>query len=98
MSRPRSTCAIRIAPEVHAMRGAGVLLDILNGFRVEHIFCSPGSEWPPVWEELAQRQAKGEQTPEYWNVRHEEAAVAMATGYAKATGRLPAVFIHTTAG
>jgi acetolactate synthase I/II/III large subunit len=80
------------------MTGAGVLLDILNGFGVEHIFCSPGSEWPPVWEELAQRQAKGEQTPEYWNVRHEEAAVAMASGYAKATGRLPAVLIHTTAG
>src|SRR5208337_5295108 len=31
-------------------------------------------------------------------VRHEETAVAMASGYAKATGRLPAVLIHTTVG
>jgi acetolactate synthase-1/2/3 large subunit len=80
------------------MTGAGIFLDILNGFGVEHIFCSPGSEWPPLWEELARRQSEGERAPTYWNVRHEEAAVSMASGYAKATGRLPAVLIHTTAG
>jgi thiamine pyrophosphate-dependent acetolactate synthase large subunit-like protein len=27
------------------MTGAGVLLTILNGYGVDHIFCSPGSEW-----------------------------------------------------
>jgi acetolactate synthase I/II/III large subunit len=70
----------------------------LNGYGVDHIFCSPGSEWPPVWEELARRRAQQERTPIYWNVRHEETAVAMASGYAKATGRLPAVLIHTTVG
>ncbi len=80
------------------MTGAGVLLEILNGHGVDHIFCSPGSEWPPVWEELARRRARQERTPIYLNVRHEETAVAMASGYAKATGRLPAVLIHTTVG
>src|SRR5271166_5281543 len=80
------------------MTGASVLLTILNGYGVDHIFCSPGSEWPPVWEELARRRAQQERTPIYFNVRHEETAVAMASGYAKATGRLPAVLIHTTVG
>ena len=80
------------------MNGAAVLVDILNGYQIEKIFCSPGSEWPPVWEELARREAAGEQCPEYFNVRHEEAAVAMASGYAKATGRMAAVLIHTSPG
>jgi len=78
--------------------GANALVEILNGYGVEHVFCSPGSEWPPFWEELARRAAKGERTPGYLNIRHEETAVAMASGYAKATGRLPAVLIHTTVG
>ena len=80
------------------MNGAGALLEILNGHGVDHIFCSPGSEWPPLWEELARRKAHGELAPEYLNVRHEEVAVAMANGYAKATGKLSAVLVHTTVG
>jgi acetolactate synthase I/II/III large subunit len=80
------------------MNGAGALLDVLNGYGVEHIFCSPGSEWPPLWEELARRRAQGEKAPAYFNLRHEEVAVAMASGYAKATGRLSAVLVHTAVG
>jgi thiamine pyrophosphate-dependent acetolactate synthase large subunit-like protein len=80
------------------MNGAAVLVDVLNGHGVDRIFCSPGSEWPPVWEELARRRATNEPVPEYLNVRHEETAIAMASGYAKATGRLPAVLIHTAPG
>jgi thiamine pyrophosphate-dependent acetolactate synthase large subunit-like protein len=80
------------------MNGAAVFIDILNGHGIDTIFCSPGSEWPPVWEELARRKAAGEPYPEYFNVRHEEAAVAMASGYAKATGRMAAVLIHTAPG
>jgi acetolactate synthase-1/2/3 large subunit len=80
------------------MNGAAVFVDILNGHGIDRVFCSPGSEWPPVWEEFARRQATNEQSPEYLNVRHEETAIAMASGFAKATGRLPAVLIHTTPG
>ena len=36
--------------------------------------------------------------PQYLSTRHEEVAVGMASGYAKATGKLPAVMIHTTVG
>ena len=36
--------------------------------------------------------------PIYMSTRHEEIAVGMASGYAKSTGKLPAVGIHTTVG
>lgn len=78
--------------------GARALLDVLSAYGIEHLFCSPGSEWPPLWEELARRAAQGEPAPRYWNVRHEILAVAMGSGYAKITGRLPVVLLHTTVG
>ena len=80
------------------MNGAAALIDVFNGHGIDTLFCSPGSEWPPVWEDLARRRAGNEPAPRYFNVRHEETAVAMASGYAKATGKLPAVLLHTTPG
>ena len=34
----------------------------------------------------------------YLSARHEEIAVGMASGYAKSTGKLPAVMVHTSVG
>jgi thiamine pyrophosphate-dependent acetolactate synthase large subunit-like protein len=65
---------------------------------VEQIFASPGSEWAPVWEYLAKPYASPAEIPAYLSTRHEEVAVAMASGYAKASGKLAAVMIHTTVG
>jgi len=64
---------------------------------VEKIFASPGSDWAPLWEALAMPSAR-EEFPEYLSSRHEETALAMASGYAKSTGKLPAVVLHTTVG
>src|SRR5437879_13928018 len=64
---------------------------------VERIFASPGSDWAPLWEALAKPYQPGE-VPQYLSTRHEETAVGMATGYAKATGKLPALVLHTTVG
>jgi acetolactate synthase I/II/III large subunit len=77
--------------------GAEAVLKLLRRMGVERIFASPGSEWSPLYEALAKPQAPGE-IPEYVSTRHEETAVAMASGYAKITGKLPAVVIHTTVG
>ncbi|MGH8668413.1 MAG: thiamine pyrophosphate-binding protein, partial [Burkholderiales bacterium] len=79
------------------MLAAEALLRTLRGMGVERIFASPGSDWAPLWEALARPHAPGE-FPEYLSVRHEETAVAMASGWSKATGRLPAVVLHTTVG
>ena len=80
------------------MSGAEAMLDILRNYNIEYIFASPGSEWPPLWEQLAKQKAQGRPGPQYVNTRHENLAIGMAMGYAKATGRLPAVLLHTTVG
>ena len=79
------------------MTGAEALLRALRAMGVERIFASPGSDWAPLWEALARPHDDGD-FPEYISSRHEETAVGMATGYFKATGKLPAVVIHTTVG
>lgn len=82
--------------ETKELTGAQTLLRVLGGMGVDRIFASPGSEWSPVWEALAEPQS--ESIPFYLSARHEEIAVGMASGYAKATGKLPGVMIHTTVG
>src|SRR5438132_4436246 len=79
------------------MIGAEALLRTLRAMGVEHIFASPGSEWAPLWEALA-RPYEPREVPQYISSRHEETAVCMASGYMQATGKLPAVVLHTTVG
>ena len=78
--------------------GADLLLDLFQKYGIETIFCSPGSEWIPVWDCLEKRYEKGDESIKFVNCRHEELAVSMAWGYTKATGRLPAVLLHADVG
>src|ERR687896_2207988 len=82
--------------QTKGLTGAQSMLRVLARMGVEKIFASPGSEWSPVWEALAEPGVEG--MPQYLSTRHEEIAVGMASGYAKSTGKLPAVMIHTTVG
>ncbi len=84
--------------DTKGLTGAEALLRLLREMGVERIFASPGSEWSPVWEHIAKPYGSAEEIPVYLSSRHEEVAVAMASGYAKASGKLPAVMIHTTVG
>ena len=84
--------------ETKGLSGADTLLRVLSHMGVDRIFASPGSEWSPVWEAFAKAKAQSEGVPLYISSRHEEIAVGMASGYAKSTGKLPAVMIHTTVG
>src|SRR5262249_57107263 len=65
---------------------------------VEYVLSYPGTEWPPVWEAFAELREQGVERPQYINCRHEAAAVAMASGYTKITGKPQAVLLHATAG
>ena len=78
--------------------GGEILLNLLHDHDVEYIFCSPGTEWTAVWEGLAKRQSQGYNSLKYINCRHETLAVSMAMGYAKNTGKLPAVLLHASVG
>ena len=80
------------------MHGGKALVKIFARAGVDYIFSSPGTEWPPVWEALAEAQERGDNRLRYINCRHEALAVAMASGYTKVTGKPQAVLLHATAG
>src|SRR5580693_116248 len=78
--------------------GGEALLQACTDLGADYIFSSAGSEWAPVWEGLARREAAGEAAPRYLDLAHETIAVGMATGYAAVTGRVQAVLLHAGAG
>jgi acetolactate synthase-1/2/3 large subunit len=80
------------------MHGGQAMLKAIERSGIDYILSSPGSEWPPVWEALAEANARGAQNPKYINCRHEAVAVAMASGYTKVTNRPQVVMLHATAG
>src|SRR3954463_8396175 len=96
-TRATQSCCRSSTLSTERMSGSEALLRALRAMGVERIFASPGSDWAPLWEALARPWKAGE-VPEYISSRHEETAVGMASGYAKATGKLPAIVIQTTVG
>lgn len=78
--------------------GGELLVNLLKACGTEYIFCSPGTEWTPVWEALLKRQEQGDDSIKYINCRHEILAVSMAQGYAETSGKLPAVLLHASVG
>jgi acetolactate synthase I/II/III large subunit len=80
------------------LTGGELLLDLFQACGIEYIFCSPGTEWAPVWEGLAKRRGRGDNSLKYINCRDEALAVSMAQGYAEVSGSLPAVLLHAGVG
>jgi acetolactate synthase-1/2/3 large subunit len=78
--------------------GGDAVLQAAADLGADFIFSSAGSEWAPVWEALARRDAAGGSGPRYLDLTHETLAVAMATGYANVTGRGQMVLLHAAAG
>jgi acetolactate synthase-1/2/3 large subunit len=80
------------------MHGGKALVRIFERAAVDYIFSSPGTEWPPVWEALAEAKQRGDDRIGFINCRHEAVAVAIASGYTKIAGKPQAVLLHATAG
>ena len=78
--------------------GGEAVLEAIRNLGVDYIISSPGSEWAPVWEALVRQRTEELDGPAYIDCWHESLAVAMATGYTRATGRLQAVLLHTGVG
>ena len=76
------------------MHGGKALVKIFERAGIDYIFSSPGTEWPPVWEALAEAEERGDSRIGYLNCRHEALAVAMASGYTKIAGKPQAVLLH----
>jgi acetolactate synthase-1/2/3 large subunit len=76
------------------MRGARILLEALLNEGVDTIFGYPGGAVLHIYDELARMQHQ----MRHVLARHEQGAVHMAEGYAKATGRVGVVLVTSGPG
>src|SRR5580692_7095497 len=65
---------------------------------IEYIFANLGTDHVSLIEAMAQWDREGRKHPEVILCPHEVVAVHMAAGFALATGRAQAVFVHVDAG
>ena len=89
-SSPQNTDAPAAGPETN---GAQALLDTLADLGVDVVFGYPGGAVLPLYDAL-HRQSR----IRHVLVRHEQAAVHAAEGYARTTGRLGVVFVTSGPG
>ena len=78
--------------------GGEAIVEAFRKLGVEYILSSPGTEWAPVWEAMANQIHRRKNGPKLLDVWHETLAVNMAAGYTMATGRMQGVLLHAGAG
>ena len=78
--------------------GGEAIVDAFRKLGVEYILSSPGTEWAPVWEAMADQMHRRKEGPKLLDVWHETLAVDMAAGYTLVTGRMQGVLLHAGAG
>src|SRR5919201_5346037 len=72
------------------------MVDVIKTLDLEYMSTNPGSSFRSLHESLI--NYGGNKSPELLTCMHEEAAVAMAHGYAKATGKPMGVLMHGSVG
>ena len=88
--------AVAAGDRVIARPGSDFMVDVLKTLDLEYIATNPGSSFRSLHESLV--NYGGNSRPELLTCMHEEAAVAIAHGYAKAAGKPMAAIIHGTVG
>jgi thiamine pyrophosphate-dependent acetolactate synthase large subunit-like protein len=76
--------------------GSDFMIDVIRTLDLDYVAANPGSSFRSLHESLV--NYGGNKKPELITCLHEEAAVAMAHGYAKAAGKPMGVFVHGTVG
>jgi acetolactate synthase-1/2/3 large subunit len=77
---------------------ATAFLEALRDYGVRYIFANLGSDHPALIESLAEAKATGTPLPQLLTCPNEMVALSAAHGYAQATGRPQAVFVHVECG
>ena len=76
--------------------GSDYMVDVLKTLNLEYIASNPGSTFRGLHESII--NYGGNRQPEFLTCCHEESAIAIAHGYAKAAGRPMAALVHGTVG
>ena len=76
--------------------GSDFMIDVIRTLGLDYVSTNPGSSFRSLHESLV--NYGGNSKPELLTCLHEESAVAMAHGYAKAAGKPMGVFVHGTVG
>src|SRR5678816_4623824 len=76
--------------------GSDLVVDLLRAVGVEHVAINPGATFRGLHDSLVNYAGAG--GPELVLTTHEEIAVALAHGYAKAKGRPMAAVVHDIVG
>ena len=76
--------------------GSDVIVDALKAFEIEYIAINPGATFRGLHDSLV--NYGGNHAPEIILCNHEEIAVALAHGYARAKGRPMAAAVHNVVG
>ncbi|MDQ6882515.1 MAG: thiamine pyrophosphate-binding protein, partial [Pseudomonadota bacterium] len=76
--------------------GSDFMIDVIRTLDLDYVSTNPGSSFRSLHESLV--NYGGNQKPELLTCLHEESAVALAHGYAKAAGKPMGVFLHGTVG
>ena len=85
------------APEKKlAVYNSDVVVDILRKYGIEYVSTNIGSTFRGLWDSLI--NYGGDESPKSISCCHEEIAVAIAHGYAKASGKPMVALLHDTVG
>jgi acetolactate synthase I/II/III large subunit len=82
----------------NTLDGGEAIVEAFRKLGVEYILSSPGTEWAPVWEAMANQIRNGGNGPRLMDCWHETLAVDVAAGYTLATGKMQAVLLHAGSG
>ncbi|MDC0033397.1 thiamine pyrophosphate-binding protein [Alphaproteobacteria bacterium] len=82
----------------HPSDGGEAIVEAFRKLEVDYILSSPGTEWAPVWEAMANQIQEGKNGPRLLDCWHETLAVDIAAGYTLATGRMQGVLLHAGSG
>jgi acetolactate synthase I/II/III large subunit len=77
---------------------AEAFLRALKRRGVEHVLANAGTDFAPVIEGLVALAGRGEPSPKFLTIPHENLAVAMAHGYYQVAGKPAGVMVHVTVG
>ncbi len=90
------TATPKIVQAANGQPGSDFMVEVMQSLGIEYVASNPGSSFRGLQESIV--NFGNNTAPEFLTCLHEETSVAMAHGYAKASGKPMAVLAHSTVG